>query len=115
MACAAGLAVLEVIAQEGLIERSRRLGDEALERLRALTRDLPGVTDVRGVGLLLGVELDSADRAEAVLYRCLSAGLSFKVGQGRVLVLAPPLNIEAGDLWWALDVVCAALRDEARG
>lgn len=115
VACAAGLAVLEVIAQEGLIERSRRLGDEALERLRALTRDLPGVTDVRGVGLLLGVELDSADRAEAVLYRCLSAGLSFKVGQGRVLVLAPPLNIEAGDLWWALDVVCAALRDEARG
>jgi 4-aminobutyrate aminotransferase len=115
VACAAGLAVLDVIDREGLLGRSRRLGDEALARLRALTRGLPGVTEVRGVGLLLGVELASTDLAEAVLYRCLSAGLSFKVGQGRVLVLAPPLNIETGDLWWAFDVLAAALRDEAGG
>ena len=113
VACAAGLAVLDVIEREGLLERSRRLGDEALVRLRALTRDLPSVTDVRGAGLLLAIELDSADLAEAVLYRCLGAGLSFKVGQGRVLVLAPPLNIDTDELWWALDRVHEAVRDES--
>lgn len=114
LACAAGLAVLDVIEQEGLLERSRRLGDEAVKRLRQLTADLPQVTEVRGAGLLIGLELDDADLAEAVLYRCLSAGLSFKVGQGQVLVLAPPLNVEEADLWWALDLVVQALREAGR-
>jgi 4-aminobutyrate aminotransferase len=54
------------------------------------------------------------DLAEAVLYRCLSAGLSFKVGQGNVLVLAPPLNISQSDLDWALDHLEQALLDEGR-
>lgn len=112
VACAAGLAVLEVIEQEGLLERSRRLGEQAVQRLRTLTANLPVVKQVRGAGLLIGIELHDADRAEAVLYQCLSAGLSFKVGQGNVLVLAPPLNVQESDLWWALDLVIQALRAE---
>lgn len=115
VACAAGLAVLEVIEHEGLLERSLRLGDESVQRLRQLTADLPAVLDVRGVGLLLGIELADADLAEAVLYRCLSAGLSFKVGQGQVLVLAPPLNVDEVDLEWALAQVNQALRAETGG
>ncbi len=112
VACAAGLAVLEVIEQEGLLERSRCLGEQAVQRLRTLTANLPVVKQVRGAGLLIGIELHDADRAEAVLYQCLSAGLSFKVGQGNVLVLAPPLNVQESDLWWALDLVIQALRAE---
>lgn len=110
LACAAGLAVLDVIEQEGLLERSRRLGAAAVQRMRTLTAGLPSVKEVRGAGLLIGVELHDADLAEAVLYRCLSAGLSFKVGQGNVLVLAPPLNVEEADLWWALELIDQALR-----
>lgn len=113
VACAAGLAVLEVIEQEGLLERSRCLGEQAVQRLRTLTANLPVVKQVRGAGLLIGIELHDADRAEAVLYQCLSAGLSFKVGQGNVLVLAPPLNVQESDLWWALDLVIQALRAES--
>ena len=112
LACAAGLAVLDVSAQEGLLERSRRLGDEAVAYLRTATALLPIVKEVRGAGLLVGIELRDANVAEAVLYRCLSAGLSFKVGQGVVLVLAPPLNVEEADLRWALDCVVDALRME---
>jgi len=52
------------------------------------------------------------DLAEAVLYRCLSAGLSFKIGQGKVLVLAPPLNIGEADMWQALDILEEALYAE---
>ena len=110
LACAAGLAVLDVIEQEDLLARSRRLGQEALDRLHRLTADLPAVKEVRGAGLLIGIELHDADLAEAVLYRCLSAGLSFKVGQGQVLVLAPPLNVAEADLWWALDRIAQALQ-----
>lgn len=110
VACAAGLAVLDVIEEEQLLARSRRLGAAALAHLHTLTADLPTVKQVRGAGLLLGIELHDADLAETVLYRCLSAGLSFKVGQGTVLVLAPPLNVAEADLWWALDQVNQALR-----
>ncbi|MDO9202728.1 MAG: aspartate aminotransferase family protein [Hydrogenophaga sp.] len=111
LACAAALAVLDVIEQEDLLARSRRLGQETLDRLRRLTADLPAVKEVRGAGLLIGIELHDADLAEAVLYRCLSAGLSFKVGQGQVLVLAPPLNVEEADVWWALECIAQALQE----
>ena len=110
--CAAGLATLAVIEDEALAARAKRLGNVALERLAAMRRRLPLIGDVRGIGLLLGVELvdpasgaPARDAAEKVLYDCLGRGLSFKVGQGNVLVLSPPLVIEDADLERALDIV----------
>jgi len=117
--CAAALATLEVIEREGLLERSRRLGAHALERLRAIAARHPLVADVRGVGLLLGVELRRADgsparrEAERVMYGCLARGLSFKVGQGNVLTLSPPLVIADADLDRALDILDAAIGEVA--
>jgi 4-aminobutyrate aminotransferase len=114
--CAAALATLDVIDDEGLCERSRTLGAHALARLRDAKVRLPAIGDVRGAGLLVGVELvepatGAPDRAlaERVLYHCLAAGLSFKVGQGNVLVLAPPLVIAEADLDRALDIVLDAI------
>jgi 4-aminobutyrate aminotransferase len=114
--CAAALATLDVIDDEGLCERSRTLGAQALARLRDAKARLPAIGDVRGAGLLVGVELvepatGAPDRAlaERVLYHCLAAGLSFKVGQGNVLVLAPPLVIAEADLDRALDIVLDAI------
>ena len=118
LACAAGLAVLDVIEKEQLPARSLRLGEAVkacLERAKNAA-----VASIRTAGLLIGIELrDTAarsaqDLAEAVLYRCLSEGISFKVGQGKVLVLAPPLNIDEADLWWALERIVAALDAESR-
>jgi 4-aminobutyrate aminotransferase len=114
--CAAALATLGVIEHERLLERSQRLGARALDRLRELQRRLPIVADVRGIGLLLAIELvdpasgaPARDAAERVLYDCLTRGLSFKVGQGNVIVLAPPLVIAEEDLDRALDIVEAAI------
>ncbi|MBK1613252.1 aspartate aminotransferase family protein [Rubrivivax gelatinosus] len=120
LACAAGLAVLDVIAEDGLLERSRRLGEQALARLRPACAALPWVAEVRGIGALIGIELQdaggvaAAERAEALLYRCLAQGLSFKIGQGSVLVLAPPLTVAEADWLQALDLLAAALADEPR-
>ncbi len=96
--CAAALATLEVIEDEDLLERSRELGAHALERMRDIKRRHPLVADVRGIGLLLGIELardgvPARREAEQVMYHCLAHGLSFKVGQGNVLTLSPPLVI----------------------
>jgi len=114
--CAAALATLEVIEDERLLERSRTLGARAMERLRELQRRHPLVAEVRGIGLLLGIELRRDGRpapheAEQVMYRCLARGLSFKVGQGNVLTLSPPLIIAPQELEDALDIVDAALSE----
>jgi 4-aminobutyrate aminotransferase len=105
--CAAALAALDVIEEEKLLPRSKALGERALARLRKIR--CPAIVDVRGIGLLLAIELKDAALAEAVLYRCLSQGLSFKVGQGNVLVLAPPLIIQEHELDRALDILEGAL------
>jgi len=112
--CAAALATLEVIENERLLEKSRTLGAHALERLRELQRRHPLVADVRGIGLLLGIELrrggtPAAAEAEQVMYQCLARGLSFKIGQGNVLTLSPPLIIAQEELDQALDIIDAAL------
>jgi len=79
------------------------------------------VADVRGIGLLLGLELARSGaparrEAEQVMYHCLAHGLSFKVGQGNVLTLSPPLVIAAGELDVAFDILDGALSAvEARG
>jgi 4-aminobutyrate aminotransferase len=82
------------------------LGERALARMREMQARHPKIiVDTRGVGLLLGIELAEPKVAEDVLYRCLARGLSFKVGQGNVIVLAPPLVIGEADLDRALSIV----------
>jgi 4-aminobutyrate aminotransferase len=79
-----------------------------------LKRRHPLVADVRGIGLLLALELarDGAPAphdAERVMYDCLAHGLSFKIGQGNVLTLSPPLVIAEDDLDAAFSILDAAL------
>jgi len=112
--CAAALATLEVIEHENLLERSQALGARALLRMEDLKRRHPLVADVRGIGLLLALELardgtPAPQEAERVMYDCLAHGLSFKVGQGNVLTLSPPLVIAEADLDAAFSILDAAL------
>ena len=114
--CAAALATIAVVEEEHLLERARTLGAQALMRLQAMQSRQPLIADVRGIGLLLAIELahpDSGaparDEAEQVMYRCLSAGLSFKIGQGNVLTLSPPLIISEAQLDWALAAIEEAI------
>ena len=117
-ACAA-LTTLEIIRDEGLVERSAELGRHALERLSDFAETAPAIGDVRGRGLMFGVEI-VADRdtrqpdpelAEKIYYRCLDAGLSFKISAGNVLTLSPPLIISREDLDKALTIVETAIRE----
>lgn len=108
---AASLATLDVIEEEGLLERARSFGAEVLEKLQDLRARHSGIVEVRGCGMLFAVELESAQRAEALLYACLRRGLSFKVSSGTVLTLAPPLNISAEDMERALSVLEASFAE----
>jgi 4-aminobutyrate aminotransferase len=124
VACAAGLAVLAEIQERGLVEHARTLGAWALERLRELATRHQLVGDVRGLGLLLGVELvrdrrtrePAIDEADAVMYAALSRGLNFKLAMGNVINLSPPLVITRDEMTQALGILDAALSEvEATG
>lgn len=118
---AAALATLQVIEREGLVEQAARVGAHALARLRELQQRHRLIGDVRGRGLLLGIDLVSdrdaktpaADAAERVLYRALSRGLSFKTTMGHVLTLTPPLITTQAQMDTALDILDACLAEEA--
>ena len=114
----AGLTTLEIIDDEGLVGRASSLGELALERIRAITESFESVGDVRGRGLMIGIELvldgdartPDPDLAESVLYHCLRRGLSFKTTMGSVLTLAPPLTISDAELDQALDILEMSMR-----
>ena len=110
-ACAAALASLAVLDEEKLVDRARESGEMALAHLRARLSHRAAVRDVRGLGLLLGVELDRTETAlsafQAALRRgvvCLPSG-----DEGRVLSVTPPLSIEPDLLRHGLDVLAEVI------
>ena len=109
----AALTTLEIIEDEGLVERAAELGTYVLDRMRELMLRAPHIGDVRGRGLMFGIDIVQSretreadlERAERIYYRCLDGGLSFKISQGSVLTLSPPLTIAREDLDRALSIV----------
>ena len=112
VSCAVGLAVMDVIEDEGLRENARRMGELFLERLTELETRHASVVDVRGVGLFLGVELGrdghpDGDRAASLVDGCLDRGLliSRDGPAGNVLKIKPPLCIRTEEVHRAVDVL----------
>jgi 4-aminobutyrate aminotransferase/4-aminobutyrate aminotransferase/(S)-3-amino-2-methylpropionate transaminase len=101
VSCRAALATLAYHQRHDLGARSTRLGNRLVERLRGVQRRRPAIRDVRGFGLMVGVELYERDGlTDAVLERMKDAGfLLGKTGPGRsVLTLMPPLIVDETDL-----------------
>src|SRR6059058_609762 len=118
---AAGLAVLEVIEEEQLVAQARERGEYLLERLRELQAAHEQIGDVRGRGLLVGIELvedrDSRRPADAlgaaVTAECLERGLSMNIvraGTSRnCFRMAPPLTIGEDEIDLAVEILDASL------
>lgn len=99
LACATALAALEVIEEEGLVDRSDKLGASFLERLKSI--ESPHIVDVRGKGLFIGVELDTKARPYCEALK--DEGLLCKETHENVLRFAPPLVITEEELDWAFE------------
>ncbi len=97
---AVALKVLEIIERDGLVQRAGEVGERARARFRALAERMPGaIADVRGLGLLIGVQLDMPqDKARQVWNMLLEKGFILNLTYGSTLRLLPPLNIAEGDL-----------------
>lgn len=108
LACAAGLATLDIIETCDLPTQAALTGTYALQRLREVVLPLPGVRSVRGLGLMLGIELK--ERVTPVLQKLQEAGLLALPAGPTVLRLLPPLVITQAELDLAVDAVAAVLR-----
>ncbi|END3384719.1 aspartate aminotransferase family protein [Vibrio alginolyticus] len=110
--CVAALATMEAIEQDGLLNKAKADSQFMREKLLEMKAKYPVIGDVRGIGMLWGIELvtdheskaRAYDEAEAVLYQCLNNGVSFKVSQGNVIQLSPPLIITHEQLTEALAI-----------
>jgi 4-aminobutyrate aminotransferase len=118
VACAAALATIEVIEEENLVHRAADLGKLALAKAQQLKEKHSIIGEIRGLGLLFGIELlnpktgsRATDEAERVMYSALSKGLNFKVTMGNILTLTPPLTITEDELNRAFSILDAALDD----
>ncbi|QOJ01948.1 MAG: aspartate aminotransferase family protein [Phycisphaeraceae bacterium] len=115
LGAAAALATLDVIRDEGLCARAERLGHAWRARLRGLIGPSGLLREVRGLGLLVGVELTAghaaatADLCDRVLYGALERGLSFKVSDGRVLTLTPALTVGEDELERAAGILAECI------
>jgi ornithine--oxo-acid transaminase len=110
LAAAVGLAALEVLHDEKLAERSAVMGAYLLERLRAIAS--PVVTDVRGKGLLIGIELDPRRvSGRQFVETLLKHGVLSKDTHGTVARFAPPLIVERSELDWAVERIRDALAE----
>lgn len=117
VACAAALATIACIEEEDLLAKAQEMGAYAMGRLREMQAAHPIIGDVRGLGLLIGVELidpqtgeRAMDEAEQALYGALSRGLSFKLTMGNIITLMPPLTISREEMDAALGILEACLR-----
>ncbi|MFZ0789096.1 MAG: aspartate aminotransferase family protein [Chromatiaceae bacterium] len=92
LACRAARAVLETIAADGLVANAARQGDGLLAAFRGFLADIPGVVDVRGRGLMIGIELDRP--CAELVNLALAEGLLINVTAERVVRLLPPLILQ---------------------
>jgi acetylornithine/N-succinyldiaminopimelate aminotransferase len=107
LTCAVATAVLDTIAADGLLEHCRSMGARLRDGLERLAAKHGVIRDVRGRGLLLGVEL--ADPGAPIVDRCLAAGLIINCTVSRVLRLTPPLIVREDEIAQALDILDEAL------
>ena len=109
----AGLTLLEVLEEENLLQKVKEDQKFMKKALYKMHRKYSLIGDVRGVGLLWGIELvtdrttkkKATAEAEEIMYECLKQGLSFKVSKGNVLQLSPPLTITREELEKAVEIL----------
>ena len=110
LVCAAARVVFDHVTAPGFLEAVARKGDRAAEELRRLGRETGEITDVRGLGLLVGFDLTSPERADHVIAYARDHGVLLIKAAAATIRLVPALNISDGELDTGLEVIGAALR-----
>ncbi len=111
LVCAAALAVIQTVRQPRFLARVRRLGDQLRTSLTVLRNDHAAIKEIRGRGLMLGMELHTA--GGPVVEACRQRGLLINCTQDRVLRLLPALTVTSSDVTKAVRILGAALAERS--
>lgn len=112
IAARAGIAALEMIEQENLLENARKLSDIFRSRLEALAKECEMIEEVRVLGLMIGVEL--AAEGAPLVKACLERKLLINCTQGTVLRLLPAMNLTETQVHEACDLLAEAIKEHAK-
>jgi 4-aminobutyrate aminotransferase-like enzyme len=115
VSCAAALATIDVLEEGGLWARAGVVGHQMLSQLREATHGNRAVVEVRGIGLMIGIELVSGEVAAEVQRRCFDAGALVLVcgTDDQVIRLIPPLTISDDEAARGIEILTAALGEVA--
>ena len=108
LACAAGLATLDLL-EEGLIENAARVGGILQDGLREIAATHDAVTDVRGLGLMVALELKTPDLAAQLVQAAFERGLLLLTAGSRAVRICPPLVLDPEDAATGLEIIASAL------
>lgn len=108
LACRVGCTVLEIIEEQGLLENAKLQGERLLARLRIELADDPNVLEIRGQGLMIGIELKQPIR-DLTLIAARDHGLLINVTRGKTIRLLPPLTIDEREVEMIVRGVCRAV------
>jgi 4-aminobutyrate aminotransferase len=108
IACAAGLATLDLL-DEGLIDNAERVGAVLQDGLREIAASHPHVTDVRGKGLMLALELETHEQADELVQAAFERGLLLLTAGLRAVRISPPLVLDPEEAATGLEIIAAAL------
>ncbi|MFJ6266729.1 aspartate aminotransferase family protein [Lysinibacillus xylanilyticus] len=120
VACAAACATIDVLEEEGLVENARILGDYALNKLIHLKEKHPTIGNVRGIGMMLGIEIIHPETREPngkglmnILEKCLDKGVIYYLSgnKGEVIRMMPPLNIDKEHLDLGISLLDEAITE----
>ncbi len=109
LGCAAALATIEAIEEENLLDAARENGNKIMERLRAEAQQETAIKDVRGKGLMIGIELDIP--ARPVVMTMMEKGVIANAIGDNIIRLVPPLNISMDELNTVVDVMLEAIKE----
>ncbi len=109
LVCAAALAVLETLEKEQLNARVSQLGETMLAAFKAALTDVDDIVDIRGLGLMLAIELNRP--CAEILQQALDAGLLLNVTAGNVVRLLPPLVISDDEAEQIVTITCDLIKN----
>jgi len=107
--CAAGMEVLKIISDKKLLKNVECAGNHFLSKLKKLQKKYDVIKDVRGLGLMLGIELKT--KGKEIVSKCLQRGLLINCTQDTVLRFLPPLNINKKDVDTAVPILADVLKN----
>ncbi len=108
LACALSLEVMKIVVEENLSERAAELGKKAVKQLKELKEDLEIIKDVRGIGLLIGIEV-SKD-AKKLCLEMIKKGILITYTAEKVIRVIPPLVIKEEELEKALNIIAEGFK-----